>query len=279
MVVLGLILVGALWELVKAAVPGRGVEWGGAPILPRTTDASMPHLWTIADAFTKQEVSLAGSTSVLSSLASAVQYSLRLALGGFLIGIVVGGLLALLMDRLRLAERAILPWVVLSQTVPIAAFAPLVSGWGANLHVGSLDWQPWMSVVVIAAYLSFFPVSVGVLRGLKAPTAIQQELFRCYASGWWSSLIHLKVPTSVPYLIPALRLGAAASVVGAIVAEYSIGARGGVGRLILEYSQTSTGDPSRLYTAVIAAAVMGLIAAALVSILDLALRRYQVGER
>ena len=82
----------------------------------------------------------------------------------------------------------------------------------------------------------------------------------------------------MPFLVPALRLGAAASVVGAVVAEFSIGARGGIGRLILDSSQSSTGDPSRLYTAVIGAAVMGLIAAALVSILDLALRRYQTSE-
>jgi NitT/TauT family transport system permease protein len=82
----------------------------------------------------------------------------------------------------------------------------------------------------------------------------------------------------VPFLIPALRLGAAASVVGAVVAEFSIGVRGGVGRLILEYSETSTGDPSRLYDAVIGAAVMGLIAAGLVTILDVSLRRYQTSE-
>jgi NitT/TauT family transport system permease protein len=135
-----------------------------------------------------------------------------------------------------------------------------------------------MSVCVIAAYLAFFPISVGMLRGLKAPTSVHTELFRCYATGWWSSLLRLKLPASVPFLIPALKLGAAASVVGAVVAEFSIGARGGIGRLILDYSQSSTGDPSRLYTAVIGAAAMGLIAAAIVSVLDVSLRRYQTSE-
>lgn len=278
MLVLALLLAAAVWEAGKALIPGAGVTIGSVPVLPRTTDSAMPHIWSVFDAFGQQEVSLAGSSTVLSSVFHAVLYSLRLALGGFLVGVVVGVLLAVAMDRFRLAERAILPWVVLSQTVPIVAFAPLVTGWGAELHIGSLDWQQWMSVCVIAAYLAFFPVAVGMLRGLKAPTAVHTELFRCYAAGWWSALVRLKLPAAVPFLVPALRLGAAAAVVGAVVAEFSIGARGGIGRLILDYSQGSTGDPSRLYTAVIGAAVMGLVAAGVVSVLDFGLRRYQTSE-
>jgi NitT/TauT family transport system permease protein len=278
MFLLALLIAAGVWEAVKALVPGKGLVISGVPILPRTTDAAMPHLWKVFAEFGKQEVSLAGSSTVISSVFSATVYSLRLALGGFLIGTVVGLLLALVMDRFRIAERAVLPWVVLSQTVPIVAFAPLVTGWGSDLKLGSLDWQQWMSVCVIAAYLAFFPISVGMLRGLKAPTSVHTELFRCYATGWWSSLLRLKLPASVPFLIPALKLGAAASVVGAVVAEFSIGARGGIGRLILDYSQSSTGDPSRLYTAVIGAAAMGLIAAAIVSVLDVSLRRYQTSE-
>ncbi len=277
-VVLALLVVALAWEGYKEIGPGKGVTIAGVPLLPRTTDAAMPHLWTIFGEFGHQEVSLAGSSTVFSSVASAVLYSLRLALGGLLIGVVVGVALALVMDRFRLAERAILPWVVLSQTVPIVAFAPLVTGWGADLRIGSLDWQPWMSVCVIAAYLAFFPVSVGMLRGLKAPSSIHTELFRTYATGWWATVRRLKTPAAVPFLIPALRLGAAAAVVGAVVAEFSIGARGGIGRLILDYSQASTGDPSRLYTAVIGAAVMGLIAATIVGLVDLGLRKYQVGS-
>jgi NitT/TauT family transport system permease protein len=278
MFVLALLIAAGVWEAVKALVPGKGLVISGVPILPRTTDAAMPHLYKVFEEFGKQEVSLAGSSTVISSVFTATLYSLRLALGGFLIGAVIGLLLALVMDRFRVAERAVLPWVVLSQTVPIVAFAPLVTGWGSDLKLGSLDWQQWMSVCVIAAYLAFFPISVGMLRGLKAPTSVHTELFRCYATGWWSSLLRLKLPASVPFLIPALKLGAAASVVGAVVAEFSIGARGGIGRLILDYSQSSTGDPSRLYTAVIGAAAMGLIAAAIVSVLDVSLRRYQTSE-
>ena len=80
------------------------------------------------------------------------------------------------MQRLRVVERALLPYVVLSQTVPLIALAPLVYGWSGNLSLFGLEWQPWMSVSVIAAYLAFFPVAIGALRGLSSPPAVQTEL-------------------------------------------------------------------------------------------------------
>ena len=83
----------------------------------------------------------------------------------------------------------------------------------------------------------------------------------------------------MPFLIPALRLAAAAAVIGAIVAEISTGTRGGIGRLIIEYAQSATGDPSRMYTAILGAAVLGLVAAGAVGLLDLALVRYRSASR
>ena len=114
-----------------------------------------------------------------------------------------------------------------------------------------------MSVSVIAAYLAFFPVAVGMVRGLKSPSAAHTDYFRCSAAGWWSTLTRLKLPASVPFLIPSLRLAAAGAVVGTVVAEISTGLEGGIGRLILTYSQSATGDPSRVYVA-----VLGAVAAA-----------------
>jgi NitT/TauT family transport system permease protein len=191
---------------------------------------------------------------------------------------VIGFLLALAMQRLRIVERALLPYVVLSQTVPLIALAPLVYGWSGNLTLFGLDWKPWMSVSAISAYLAFFPVAVGALRGLSSPPPVQTELLRCYAASWWQTLVRLRLPASVPYLIPALKLAAAAAVVGAIVAEISIGLSGGIGRLIITYAQQATGDPSRVYAPIIGAAVMGLIAVGGVSLLDVALRRYHTHQ-
>ena len=273
MLLLAVVLLAALWELYKLVIPADGVRVGDALILPRSDDTSMPHLSEIFGAFGEQEVAGASGT-VLSSVISAVWYSLRLAAAGFAVGVVVGFLLALAMQRLRTVERALLPYVVLSQTVPLIALAPLVYGWSGNLTLFGLDWKPWMSVSAISAYLAFFPVAVGALRGLSSPPPVQTELLRCYAASWWQTLVRLRLPASVPYLIPALKLAAAAAVVGAIVAEISIGLPGGIGRLIITYAQQATGDPSRVYAPIVGAAVMGLVAVGLVSLLDFGLRRY-----
>ena len=171
MLVLALVLLAALWELYKLVIPDDGVRLGDALILPRSDDTSMPHLSQIFGAFGKQEVAGASGTVRLVGASRRSWYSLRLAAAGFAIGVVIGFLLALAMQRLRIVERALLPYVVLSQTVPLIALAPLVYGWGGNLTLFGLDWQPWMSVSVISAYLAFFPVAVGALRGLSSPPA------------------------------------------------------------------------------------------------------------
>jgi NitT/TauT family transport system permease protein len=279
MLLLALALLAAIWELYKLVIPGDGVHLGDALILPRSDDTSMPHVSQIVDAFGKQEVAgVTGGGTVLSSVVSSVWYSLRLAAAGFAVGVGVGFLLALAMQRLRLVERALLPYVVLSQTVPLVALAPLVYGWSGNLTLFGLDWKPWMSVSVISAYLAFFPVAVGALRGLSSPPPVQTELLACYAASWWQTLVRLRLPASVPYLIPALKLAAAAAVIGAIVAEISIGLPGGIGRLIISYAQQATGDPSRVYAPILGAAAMGLVAVGLISLLDVALGRYRPQE-
>jgi NitT/TauT family transport system permease protein len=149
-----------------------------------------------------------------------------------------------------------------------------VFAWGGNLHLFGLEWRPWMSVSVIAAYLAFFPVAIGALRGLASPSPVQTELLSSLAASWWQTLLRLRLPASVPYLIPALKLAAAAAVIGAIVAEISTGLRGGIGRLIISYAQLATGDPARVYAPIIGAALMGVIAVGLISLLEIGLRRY-----
>ena len=269
-----------LWELYKVLGPARGGSLFGLPIWARAADGSMPHVSTVLAAFGRQEVG--GSTisaggpgqTVFESVLSAAGHSLWWAGVGFAVGVVVGLVLALVMDSLQMLERALLPYIVLSQTVPLIALAPLVSGWGQGITIGPFQWQRWMSVSLIAGYLAFFPVAVGMARGLKSPTAVHAEYFLAVSAAWWRTLIRLKLPSSIPYLVPALRLAAAAAVVGTVVGEISIGLQGGIGRLIISYSQGSTGDPSRVYAAVIGAAALGLITAGLVTLFDAALRRY-----
>ncbi|MGW4247223.1 ABC transporter permease, partial [Nocardia sp. NPDC004722] len=149
-----------------------------------------------------------------------------------------------------------------------------VAGWGGKIHIAGQPWQPWMSIVVIASYLVFFPVAIGTLRGLQSPARASVELLHSCAAGWWATLAHLRFPAAVPHILPALRLGAAAAVIGSVVAEISTGTAGGIGRQIIVFSQQSTGNAARLYAAVIAAALLGVVLTALVSALEMLLRRY-----
>ena len=117
---------------------------------------------------------------------------------GWIIGVTVGFAIAVLMQRFRTAESALLPWVVLSQTVPLIALAPLVRRWGAQLEIGAFVWDDWMSVAVIASYLAFFAVSIGALRGFSSPDAAHLDLMRSYGVGWWRTFTTLRLPASVP---------------------------------------------------------------------------------
>ena len=275
---LGVGLLGVLWEVYKALGPADGAVVNGLTILPRTNDLAMPHLATMFTRLFEPVTSAPGSPTLWSAVVQAAGFSLGIAAVGWLIGVVVGMLLAILMQRFRTAESALLPWVVLSQTVPLIALAPLVAGIGSQVRFGEARWQDWMSVALIASYLAFFPVSVGALRGLESPDRAHVELMRTYAVGWWRTLVTLRLPASIPYLLPALRLAAANAVIGTVVAEVSIGLRGGVGRMMIEYASASSGDPGKPWAPIFGAVVIGLLSAGLVAAIGLALRKYRRGE-
>ena len=259
----GLVIV--MWELVKAL--GNVI-----PLPLNTSDMTMPHVWTMFAAMGEPEVRGSENT-VLDAVISATFRSLLLAFGGFLIGVAVGLLLAVIMQRFLFAERGLLPFVIASQTVPLIALAPLIVGIGNQIEIGPIKWTTTYSVMFIAAYLAFFPLSVGALRGLQAPTPTALELMRSYAATPNQSVRKLRFPSSIPYIVPALKVSAAASVVGTVVAEISTGVRGGIGRLLIEYARQITSQPAKVYVAVFGAIALGLVAAALVTALDVYLTR------
>ncbi len=275
---LGLLLLAVGWELYKAIGPADGVVIGDARVLPRTSDLAMPHVWEMATRLLEPVTRAEGARPLWLEIVLAAALTLGIAAAGWVVGVVVGIALALVMQRWRLAESAMLPWIVLSQTVPLIAFAPLVRSWGARIEIGAFEWQDWMSVAVIASYLAFFPVAVGALRGLQAPDAIHLELLRTYSVGWWATLRSVRFPAAVPYLLPALRLAAANAVVGAIVAEVSTGLQGGIGRLIIQYAGQASGDPAKAWAPIAGAVALGLIAAGSVAILGLIFRNYRRAE-
>jgi NitT/TauT family transport system permease protein len=267
MFVLALLVVCACWELYKTVGPENGGKVLGAQILPRTENRAMPHVWDMVRRFGRPE-QRGSSRTVGQAVAEGAWYTFRLASVGLLLGVVVGMGLAILMARFRVVERGLLPWLIVSQTVPLIALAPLVVSWGGRLHIGAFTWQRWMSASVIAAFLAFFPIAIGALRGLTSPPPAAVELLASYAAPWSATLFKLRLPAAVPYLMPALRLAANAAVIGTIVAEISTGLKGGIGRLVLEYMREATGDPAKVFTAVIAASVLGLVMAGLVGLLD-----------
>jgi NitT/TauT family transport system permease protein len=261
----GVALVIIMWELVKLV--GSIIE------LPlKTDDTSMPHVWTMVGAFGNPEVR-GSDTTVLEAVLSAAGYSLLIAFGGFVIGVSVGLLLAITMQRFYFFERGLLPFVIASQTVPLIALAPLIVGLGNRISFGPVSWTTTYSVMFIAAYLAFFPLSVGALRGLQAPRPTALELMRSYAATPRQILWKLRFPSSIPYLVPALKVSIAAAVVGTVVAEISTGVKGGIGRLIIEYARETTSQPAKVYVAVFGAILLGLVATALVTALDMYLTR------
>lgn len=131
---------------------------------------------------------------------------------------------------------------------------------------------------MLGAFLAFFPVAVGTLKGLTSVPPASLELMESYAASWRQTLVKVRFPAAVPYLVPALRLAATASVVGVVVAEISTGLAGGVGRLIIEYARQATSDPAKVYTAVFGAAALGLLMAGMVALVDVALMRNRPRE-
>ncbi len=248
---LALALVAAVWEFYIVVGPEKGGEIFGMRILPRANERAMPHTWEMLQRLFDPEVRGQDRPIWLAVLGYS-WYTFRMALAGFAIGCVFGMALAVGMARFRVVERGLLPYVVASQTVPLIALAPQVAALGGNW-----DLPKWMWVAALGAFLAFFPVSIATLKGLSAAPAASLELMDSYAASWWTTLTKLRFPAAVPYIVPGMKLGATAAVIGVIVSEVSTGVRG-VGFAALTYAQKATSDPAQVYTAVFGAALLGL---------------------
>ncbi len=277
MFLIALLLVGCLWELVKAVCPTGGGSVLGMSIIPKTSDRAMPHTWDMVTRLFEPE-STAGGQAIWRSVAGYGWYTFRLALVGLLIGTVFGIGLAIVMTRFRFVERGLLPWVVMSQTVPLIALAPQVVSWSGRVDVFGWEWPRWLSVCVLAAFLAFFPITVGAVKGLHSSPPAALELMDSYAATWWRTLVKLRFPAAIPFLVPALKLAATLSVVGVIVSEISTGNSDGIGRAVLSYSSAATGDPTKVYAAIFGAALLGLAMFGLVVALDVLLMRNRPQE-
>lgn len=175
---------------------------------------------------------------------------------GFVLGSLLGILLAVGIVQSRTMELGLMPWAVISQTVPVVAIAPMIVvlsnslGFGEQLGVSNA----LVSKTIIAAYLSYFPVLVGMVKGLRNPDQMQLDQLKTYSATEFDNFFKLRLPSSVPYLFTSLKVGIAASLVGAIVGELPTGAIEGLGARMLIGSQF--GSPIIVWAALFAAAIL-----------------------
>jgi NitT/TauT family transport system permease protein len=244
--VLAVLVLGVLWGL------WEGWRWLGIRFgitFPfEVTPTAMPHVHTIFKALF--EPSRVNGPLLITLLAKSALFTAKEAATGFALGASVGFALGVVLAHSRLLQRGFLPYIVASQTVPILAIAPMVVVW---LKSG------WLSVAVIAAYLTFFPVTINTLRGLHAVDRRALELMRSYAASTWTILWKLRVPASLPYLFTALKISATASVVGAIVGELPSSIQDGLGGAIINFSQYYSIEPNELWATNIVAALTGIV--------------------
>ena len=182
-------------------------------------------------------------------------------LWGFVLGTALGLFLSVCIVHSRTLDRALLPWIVASQTVPVLAIAPIVL-----VILGSLGFSGVAPKAVIAMYLCFFPVTVAMVQGLRSPQRLETEMLHTYAASRWQALWLLRLPAALPFLFPALRVGIAAGLVGAMVAELPTGAVAGLGARLLTGSYY--GQTTQIWSALVMSALLGLTLTAAVALVE-----------
>lgn len=170
------------------------------------------------------------------------------ALAGLGLSIVVGTLVAFAFSQSRFVRAGFYPYAIFLQTVPIVAIAPLIIIWfGRGFH----------SVVIVAFLISLFPIITNTTTGLMSVTDDLQDLFRLHNASWWQSLLKLRFPISIPYLLAGIKIAAGGAVIGAIVGEFFVGSSShGLGYLIRNKSENLSTD--ELFAAVIASTLLGV---------------------
>jgi NitT/TauT family transport system permease protein len=186
---------------------------------------------------------------------------------GFLLGIVMGVALAVSIVRFRVMEMSLMPWAIISQTIPIVALAPMILTVANQLGIDSRE----VPKAIISAYLSFFPVLVSMVKGLRSPDAMQLDLLKTYGATQGETFWKLRLPASMPYFFASLKVAVAAALIGTIVGELPTGAIEGLGARMLIGSQF--GEPLIMWSALFAAAILAGLLIVVVGAVEQAARR------
>ncbi len=212
---------------------------------------------------TTGEMALKGRSMSKRSLIYHGWITLQSTLWGFALGTVLGMVGAIAIVYSRVVNMSLMPWAIISQTVPIVALAPMIIVLSSQIGIEGRT----VPKAIISAYLCYFPVLVGMVKGLRSPGAAQLDLLRTYSASGFQAFLKLRLPASMPYLFTSLKIGIAAALVGTIVGELPTGAISGLGARILIGDQFGTS--LAIWAALFAAAIL---AGVLVTLLDLAQR-------
>ncbi len=191
------------------------------------------------------------------SLAYHGWITLSATLLGFAFGTVLGVALAVAIIHNDASDRSLMPWIIASQTIPILAIAPMVV-----VGLGSVGLTGLVPKALISMYLSFFPVVVGMVKGLRSPEAIQLDLLRTYDANGWQVFWKLRWPAAMPFLFASMKVGIAISLIGAVVAELSNASGGGLGVRLLTGSYN--GQTVQIWAALFIAAGLAAVLVAIV---------------
>ncbi|GAB0116590.1 ABC transporter permease [Acidisoma sp. 7E03] len=266
------VLLGILLLWYAAAV------WLNAPQASALMDPDQPHgLWALAQAcWSMDRPVLPAPDQVAGTLLDSVfdypltsprnlllqaGYTAEAAAVGLLFGTVFGILLAIGILYVRTLDRSVMPWVIASQTIPILAIAPMLV-----VALGAMGVTGLVPKAVIVAYLTFFPVTVGMVKGLRTPEPLQLDLMLTYSGGPAAVFTKLRWPSSMAFLFPSLRVAVALAVTGAIVAEMPTGAQVGLGARLLAGSYY--GQTMMMWSALTMASLLALFALLLVTLAE-----------
>ena len=171
---------------------------------------------------------------------------------GFAFGAILGMILAAGIVHVKTLDRSLMPWIIASQTIPILAIAPMVI-----VILGSIGMVGLVPKAIIAMYLCFFPVTIGMVKGLRSPDLLQLDLMRTYSASRWAVFWKLRVPASIPFLFASMKVAIAISLVGTIVGELPTGASGGIGARLLAGSYY--GQTVQIWSALLMGAILGSV--------------------
>lgn len=237
------------WVFDQAERNGQMVTWG--EVIPQTMAQSRPLLPPPHQVAAELWEGLTGhAVTSKRSLVYHAYVTFKGTMMGFGLGILTGVLLAMAIVRFRVMDMSVMPWAIISQTIPIVALAPMIIVVSNQIGLTGRD----LPKAIIAAYLSFFPVLVSMVKGLRSPDQMQLDLLKTYGAGDWATFLKLRLPASMPYFFASLKVAVAASLVGTIVGELPTGAIEGLGARMLIGSQF--GEPLIMWSALFAAAIL-----------------------